>query len=140
MVVRIDPCNDCPDKQEDRYGDQCNLICPKWSAWLNYQAGMRTVVEWIEKNGWVTELNIIKSISVLGWSLFLKEHFSPEQLKEWGMRIIEQPIEELAKELIPDELEKARAYLSSIGYELDYERVKEVVKAYLLIKSRQSGR
>lgn len=36
--------------------------------------------------------------------------------------------------LIPEELEAARAYLASIGYNLDYEQVKKVIEAYKRIR------
>ena len=40
--------------------------------------------------------------------------------------------------LIPEELEKARAFWASRGYDLDYEMVKRVIKAYLRIRALKS--
>lgn len=37
----------------------------------------------------------------------------------------------------PEELEKARAYLSAMGYNLDYEQVRQVIKAYLQIEEKK---
>jgi len=44
------PCIDCPSKEEDTYGLLCDLSCGKHTAYVNYQAGMKEVVEWVEAN------------------------------------------------------------------------------------------
>lgn len=41
-----DPCVDCPDNNIDEWGFLCNLGCGKRTAWVNYQAGVKEVVEW----------------------------------------------------------------------------------------------
>ncbi len=44
------PCIDCTNKVVDEYGLFCDLACGKHTAYINYQAGIKEVVEWINNN------------------------------------------------------------------------------------------
>ena len=44
-----EPCIGCPDMDLDEYGYLCDLACGKRTAWLNYMAGMKKVIEWLER-------------------------------------------------------------------------------------------
>jgi len=65
------PCIGCPDLQMDEYGYLCDLSCGKRTAWLNYMAGIREVVEWINTN-------------IADAFPYAKEEWQAK-LKEWGI-------------------------------------------------------
>lgn len=44
-MMSKEPCIDCSNKQVDKYGYLCDLSCGKRTAWLNYRAGIKEVVE-----------------------------------------------------------------------------------------------
>jgi len=50
MIEITDPCIGCPNINLDEYGYLCDIACGKRSAWLNYMAGIREVVEAIIKD------------------------------------------------------------------------------------------
>lgn len=39
------PCENCPDKQEDKYGLLCDLACGKHTAYLNREVGADAMLE-----------------------------------------------------------------------------------------------
>ena len=43
------PCENCDRKQEDEYGLLCDLACGGYTAWLNYQAGIKEAIEIVGK-------------------------------------------------------------------------------------------
>ncbi len=43
-----DPCVDCPDIDVDEYGYLCDLACGKRTAWLNFKAGIKEVVDFVQ--------------------------------------------------------------------------------------------
>ncbi len=44
-----EPCIECPRKVVDTYGYFCDLACGKRTAWLNYRAGVKEVIDWLQK-------------------------------------------------------------------------------------------
>ncbi len=76
MTITKDPCVGCPDRQEDSYGFVCDIACGKHSAYVNWLAGVKTVVEWIEKHKGEEDFYIV--IAQDEWQ---------EQLKKWGIKV-----------------------------------------------------
>ncbi len=76
--------DNCPDKQEDTYGLLCDLSCGKHSMYVNYQAGIKEVVDWIRKVrniGFVDNPKDMKQDQVL--IIELKDWQA--KLEEWGI-------------------------------------------------------
>jgi len=44
-----EPCIGCPRIRKDEYGYLCDIACGERTAWRNYMAGIKLVVEWIEE-------------------------------------------------------------------------------------------
>jgi len=63
-------CINCPDKVEDKYGLFCDLVCGKYTAYINYQAGIKEVVEWCNNN---FEPTIPMTLDYRKWQSKLKE-------------------------------------------------------------------
>lgn len=70
-----DPCINCDNKVSDDYGYLCDLACGKRTAWLNYQAGQQSVMEWIESGN--SEIHNVPEagcacvcIYLTGWQAF----------------------------------------------------------------------
>lgn len=74
-----EPCIDCPDKLVDDWGYVCDIHCGKRSQWLNYQAGIREVVEWIESH----QLIEPSKDSLTRFEPFYQ--IEQVKLKEWGI-------------------------------------------------------
>ena len=77
--MKVEPCVDCPDKVIDNYGYYCDIACEKRSAWLNYRAGIKEVVEWIRSH------QLIKpdDDSLTRFEPFYQ--IEEAELKEWGI-------------------------------------------------------
>ncbi len=71
-------CISCSNRAIDDYGYVCDLYCGKHSEWLNYQAGIKEVMEWIETH------NLIKpdEDSITQFSPFYQ--IEQKELKKWG--------------------------------------------------------
>lgn len=75
-----EPCIDCTNKQTDEYGYFCDLSCGKRTAWVNYQAGIKETVKWVN-NYWT---NVIPPIvTQVSLNKFYKEWQS--QMEDWGI-------------------------------------------------------
>ncbi len=70
------PCENCFNKQEDTYGLLCDLSCGKHSMYINYQAGIKEVVDWVDKQkGYYPDSDYF-NILVYDWQV---------KVKEWGL-------------------------------------------------------
>ncbi len=75
------PCENCTSKQEDIYGLLCDLSCGKHSMYVNYQSGIKEVVDWVNAN--------IYEMALGGENSCVQSLFSMKtwktKLKEWGI-------------------------------------------------------
>ncbi len=71
-----EPCIDCPRKVVDDFGYLCDISCGKRTAWLNYQAGIKEMVEWIKEHQ--VSSGEFAHISIPKFTYLTK-------LKEWGL-------------------------------------------------------
>jgi len=72
------PCENCPNRQKDNYGLLCDLSCGKHSAYVNYQAGIKEVVDWIRGYYTNSDCSNWSGYSINEKDLVLK-------MKEWGI-------------------------------------------------------
>ena len=82
------PCVGCPRKVEDEYGLFCDMACGKHTAYVNYQAGIKEAVEFInnliigiEGCEFEERLDGDKGCIVLD----MNENQWHDKLKEWGI-------------------------------------------------------
>ena len=75
----INPCESCPNKQEDIYGLLCDLSCGKHSMYVNYQAGIKEALDWFKSHKVGYDLVYLKH----QYELTSEEWQS--KLKEWGL-------------------------------------------------------
>jgi len=90
------PCDDCPNKQEDIYGLLCDLACGKHTAYLNHEAGADAILEALKKQaihirhaGWVDVTSNLSEIAhdmgiygKTGYLAFIPEEEVKECLKK----------------------------------------------------------
>ena len=65
------PCDDCPDKNEDQWGLFCDIACGEHTAWLNHEAGANAILEALYaevKGGWCRLEKVGNEVFVI-WNL-----------------------------------------------------------------------
>ena len=78
-VQTAEPCVGCSNLEMDEWGYLCDLSCGKRTAWLNYQAGIMEVVEWMKQNSSdsLTNAGLFQIVlTTVEWQA---------KLKEWGI-------------------------------------------------------
>jgi predicted oxidoreductase len=79
-----EPCIDCSNKIIDDFGYFCDIACGERTAWLNFKAGIRKVVEWIEQEHIVVRPDA-NSISQFHPYYIIPVSELESKLKEWGI-------------------------------------------------------
>lgn len=78
-MVDKNPCVNCSDSSIDEWGFLCDLSCGKHTAWVNYQIGVKGIVEWIRSH------HLIKpnKDSLTRFEPFYQ--IEESELKKWGI-------------------------------------------------------